>query len=286
MRSKKDIKNLFQKVVVDTNPRMDKFVLKDVLHTYNKTFDNKSADYHPIRWRIIMKSRITKSAAAAIIIIAVLIGINKFGSPGTSVAWGEVVKKVEASQGFIYRSRRTHSDEPDWADYSMTYNSPTRSRTDEYKGGHITLSIYYDFDTMTVVYLPHNDKRKHYVQMTIGDQAVPVYLSEIYLKGCVQKFLSCEYRKLGQKMIEGVLCEGIETKDPTFDNVNFPIHRLEAQLWVNVETGYPVLCEIKVTGGVDGKLRIEKVLDQFRWDIELDASEFEFNILPDYTLLR
>ncbi len=69
MRPKNDIKILFQKVVADTNPRMDKFVLKDVLKTYNKTFDNKSACYHPIIWRTIMKNPITKLTATAVIII-------------------------------------------------------------------------------------------------------------------------------------------------------------------------------------------------------------------------
>jgi len=69
MRPKKDIKILFQKIAADTNPRMDKFVLKDVLQTYNKTFDNKSANYHPIIWRTIMKNPITKLTATAVIII-------------------------------------------------------------------------------------------------------------------------------------------------------------------------------------------------------------------------
>ena len=74
MRPKKDIKILFQKVAADTNPRMDQFVLKDVLQTYNKTFDNKSDSYHPIIWRTIMKSPLTKlTATAAIIITAVFL---------------------------------------------------------------------------------------------------------------------------------------------------------------------------------------------------------------------
>jgi len=74
MRPKKDIKIIFQKIAADTNPRMDKFVLKDVLQTYNKTFDKKSACYRPIIWRTIMKSPITKlTATAAIIITAVFL---------------------------------------------------------------------------------------------------------------------------------------------------------------------------------------------------------------------
>jgi len=55
---------------------------------------------YPVREFIkdtIMKSRITKLIAAAIIIIAVLIGINRFvGSlDGASVAWAEVVQRIE-----------------------------------------------------------------------------------------------------------------------------------------------------------------------------------------------
>jgi len=74
MKPQKDIQILFQKAGADTNPRMDKFVLKDVLQTYNKTFDNKSTRYQPIIWRTIMKNPITKlTAAAAIIITAVFL---------------------------------------------------------------------------------------------------------------------------------------------------------------------------------------------------------------------
>jgi len=48
--------------------------------------------------RIIMKSPITKLAAAAVIIIAVLIGINQFGGSigGASVAWADVAERFES----------------------------------------------------------------------------------------------------------------------------------------------------------------------------------------------
>ena len=72
MRPNEDIKILFQKVVADTNPRMDKYVLKDIVQTYNKIVDNKSACYHPIVWRTIMKSPVTKLTAAAVIIITIV----------------------------------------------------------------------------------------------------------------------------------------------------------------------------------------------------------------------
>lgn len=48
-------------------------------------------------WRIIIKSPITKLAAAAVIIIAAMIGINYFGGSidVSSVAWAEVVRHIE-----------------------------------------------------------------------------------------------------------------------------------------------------------------------------------------------
>jgi len=46
-------------------------------------------------WRTIMKSRITKVAAAAVIIIAVLIGLDFLGGPDmANVAWAEVTRRV------------------------------------------------------------------------------------------------------------------------------------------------------------------------------------------------
>jgi hypothetical protein len=59
------------------------------------------------KWRIIMKSRITKLTAAAVIIIALLIGIDQIGGSLdiTGVAWGEVVKKVEQIDSFIFQQQ-------------------------------------------------------------------------------------------------------------------------------------------------------------------------------------
>ena len=54
------------------------------------------------RWSKIMKSNITKSAAAAIIIIGVLTGIYQLtGSiDGASVAWADVIKNIEQIETF------------------------------------------------------------------------------------------------------------------------------------------------------------------------------------------
>jgi hypothetical protein len=51
----------------------------------------------------IMRSRITKLAAAAVIIIAILLGLKLIGGPDTAnVAWGELVQRVEQSHNKYY----------------------------------------------------------------------------------------------------------------------------------------------------------------------------------------
>ena len=58
-----------------------------------------------VLWENIMKARITKLAAAAVIIIAVLIGINQFGSSidGASVAFGDVLQQIYKARTVTYK---------------------------------------------------------------------------------------------------------------------------------------------------------------------------------------
>jgi len=236
---------------------------------------------HSIRI-MIMKSPITKLAAAAAVIAVVVLGLFEFiGTEGTSgVVWAEVARKVEASRGVIYRNRATRSGRPDRAGYSIVYLSAAHSRTDSYKEGELTRTSYCDFDKRTVVYIAHDAKK--YIQEAMSEQTMrEQHGAWANPNRWVQEFLSKEYRKLGQKTIDGVLCEGIETTAPTFGVANFQVDSLVARVWVSVETGYPVLLEGEVVGD-NGQLRITGILDQFQWDVELDASIFEPNIPPDY----
>ena len=59
--------------------------------------------------RIRAMKTLPKLAAAAVIIIAVLLGIYYFGSSieVASVAWGQVAEKVEQAKTFVYRMKMT-----------------------------------------------------------------------------------------------------------------------------------------------------------------------------------
>jgi outer membrane lipoprotein-sorting protein len=104
-------------------------------------------------------------------------------------------------------------------------------------------------------------------------------------RSIVADFLAGEYRKLGRRAIEGVEAEGIEvTKIPNAVS-NFEVDSEIAQLWVSIETGYPVMLE-STTIGKGGKIRIEMTIDQFQWDVEFDPGQFKADIPPDFTLIE
>jgi len=238
-----------------------------------------------------MKSPITKLAAAAVAIAIVVLGLFEFidTENKSGVVWGEVVKKVEASRGLIYRNRSTHSksvdlEGEDGPDYSMNYFSAMYSRSDTYKGGQIIRSFYQDYEAMTGSAVYHTVK--HFIQVPLQEDTHK-YKELTNPKWLLQKILSCQHKKLGTKTIEGVLCEGLDTTDPAFfgSNPSVPTNSIDArlQLWVSVETNYPVLFEGKVAIKHDGNVMSSAFqLDQFQWDVELDPSLFDPNIPSDY----
>ena len=291
MKTANDTESFFKNAAIGTDPAMDETVLNKVLTAHEKATNTKSAAIEPKIRRTIMKNPITKLAAAAVIILAVLIGISQFGDPTTSVAWSQVAQKVQTSRGAIVRCTETISPMSDDKDYSIKYFCPTHSRMDTYKGGQITDSYYTDLEAKTYTGVHHT--RKHYLSVAISPsnegflEKQEDWMDPRYL---IQKILSCEHRELGPKTIEGVLCEGLETTDPAvFGPLPGPVDRLDVhlRLWVNIETQYPVLFEWKVNAEAEGQVVVsEAVMDQFQWDVDLDPDIFEPNIPADYQDMR
>ena len=288
MKPANDMRPLFHKAAVHTNPHMDETVLEVVLAAHEKaTSEDSTVTRSGIR-SVCMRNPVTRLAVAAAVLAVIGLGIFEFIGTGSKsgVVWAEVAQKVDASRGTIYRMREIISDETDQVDYAMAYSSPTRERADYYKAGQIVRSIYADYEAKTVVYISPEDKRYIRDTHSLSQSRVQEHQNWIDPKGLVSKFLSCEHKTLEPKMIEGTLCEGLATTDLAFFGSDFPvpISRLDVQLWVSIRTGYPVLFKGEILCGKDGSRRIEGVADQFQWDVELDPNELEPKIPEGYTL--
>ena len=94
MKDTEKIEKFLEKSSVSSNSAVNKAVLNELTGEREK---NKHTGKSLYIWRIIMKSPITKLAAAACVIIAVLIGVSRFGGSFnmTSKAFADVVEKVK-----------------------------------------------------------------------------------------------------------------------------------------------------------------------------------------------
>ncbi len=257
---------------INTSSEMDRRILHDTLKVQKELKETKSAGTQPDIWRTIMKSSISKIAAAAIIVIIGL-GILTIidTSSKSSVVWADVARNVEASPGVIFRARGTGSRDPndDWPNgYRIFSRSAAVSRMDVYRGGQIYRTIYLDYDGKTTIGVLHDAKK--YSKETMRDQTARAEKGWSDPQGLLNLGLSLEHHALGQRTIDGMLCEGIEATGPDGST---------GRVWVGVETGYPILVEIQ---GVDGSTG---TMDQFRWNVDLSAEDVEPEIPADYESL-
>jgi hypothetical protein len=283
MRSNEDFEDMVKKDldVRASDGTYDR--LRDVvLDAHGLSQTNTSAATPSLTGRTIMRKRIVKLAIAAAVLAALGLGILEFLNTGSKsgVVWADVARKVQASRGVVFRV--TERIEPDTydqqVDFSTQYFTSTQSRLDNYKGGEIIKTIWGDCDTKTVVLVDHF--HKSYIKAT--GEKMPDSLGAMDPNRWVQSLLSCRHRELGQKTIDGVRCEGIETTDPAFFGGGTPPEPPVARLWVGVETGYPVRFESERV--YDGA-RHSLVQDRFQWDADLDGSLFEPNIPADYLFI-
>ena len=277
MRPADEIKNVVQKMSFKAGPEMD----KDLWAETSKARDEfqkatLALSQHNIG-RVIMRSPITKLAAAAVIIAVVVLGLFEFidTENKSGVLWAQVAKNVEASQGVIFRTRDIGSRDPndDWPHaFQIRWRSPAVTRKDQYRGGQIYRTYYFNYDAKITIALDHGPK--HYYKEAMSDEQVERMRADkpwTDPQGLVKLFLSLEHHALVQKAIDGVFCEGIEATGPDGST---------GQLWVSVETGYPVLIEIEAMNkeGTRGT----STIDQFRWNVDLSAEGVEPEIPADY----
>ncbi|NIP28440.1 MAG: hypothetical protein GWN67_27575 [Phycisphaerae bacterium] len=94
MRPAENIEKFIKRVRFRASTQMHERTLKDALEAQEKSRKTKSAEIGPNIWRIIMKSRITKLATAAVIVLAVVLSVTILNQTATPV-WA-IDQSIEA----------------------------------------------------------------------------------------------------------------------------------------------------------------------------------------------
>jgi hypothetical protein len=232
----------------------------------------------------IIKSRITKLAAVAVIIIAVLISMHYFGGSidTTSATWGNVLEYVEQVSTVVFRitviSTVPGKDKPVEGQAVVYVSSEYGTRSDQYIDNKI-VSITYMVrgeDVVTTV-IP---EEKRYLRVVLAPDKAKQMNEKNDPRLMLKELMSVKYRELGPTQIDGIHVEGIEAQSPRIAGGMF--EDATARLWVDVQTELPMCMEIEGVAG-SGSIQMKMVMDEFQWDVELEPSLFDPNIPDDYT---
>jgi hypothetical protein len=247
--------------------------------------------------RIVMNKPLIKLAVAAVIIVAVSIGLNIF--LGGGVALAEVLDKVRDIKTVFYKSKADIKGLPGVPSGQIAHiTSEVKLSYD--KGVHINSQIQLPRRTIERETYILFDKRvlyalmpaeKSYIEMTLTDEL----MEEMDSQGgdpvkLLEAMAGCEHTDLGHDTIDGIKVWGIEATDPVLGTKlgstlsSGMFDSIVVRLWVDVETKLPVRLTAKGSSK-NGEIAMDLVIDEFKWDIAIDPAEFEPVIPDDYELI-
>ncbi len=232
------------------------------------------------KWKAyIMGNRKIQLAAAAVIVVAVLLGLHRLGAPldGTSVVWGDVLEKLENVPVVSYKVEltMTYPEGRRWVDASDVYVSKQYgSRIDSYQEGQLYM-IKYLLPARKIAYIVH-PQLKRYFERTLSEEQAAVMIEQQDPRQWLEWILTWEHHELGRREVDGVEVEGIEAQRQDKETM---------RVWVDVQTNWPVRIESEGQMMNEGQFRpTYMVMDHFNWTDENDPRLFEPNIPADYTL--
>jgi outer membrane lipoprotein-sorting protein len=280
----------FEKVVgrlnIDSepNPAHREKLRRRMLSVFNRAEQEPSTRIIVFRTlrRIIMKSPVTKIAAAAAVIIIAVLTISQFGSSG--VAWAALAEKIEGVESVCRLTTNVKMQGLPQGQTPKTktiayYSSEYGTRAENYINDKLSFIMY--LNPKENVYVSVMPEQKKFMRFT-GKS--PDELKQIAEKDdprvMVRYMMSTEYKHLGRDKINGMDVEGIECSGPKVMGGMF--EEATARLWVAIGTDFPVRIEIEgiVSGG---QMEMSMVMDDFQWNVELDPALFAPDIPSDYT---
>ena len=279
MNPEDKIKKLIDESKITTDTQTEKRILGNAFEHLDKLKQQKSPSSGLDIWRIIMKNRMVKLTAAAIVIIAILVGMPFLSNSSSGVVLADVLAKVEQASAFMYKMavdgniiNVTVSNE-----YGMKWEMDT---TNPDTGETVTQQTFLlpDEKRMLTI-LP---EQKTYMEIEYDDD----FLARVRKENndprlMIKEIMNSQYTMLGRSNIEGIEVVGFQTNDPAVvegftENVNLI-------LWVDIDTWLPVRADIEII--INELSTVSITIDDYQWDIPVVASDFEPIIPEDFSSL-
>jgi hypothetical protein len=178
MRPEKNIENSIKRLRVIPSSEMHKRTLSDVLQAQEKWKKERAAVPGPNIWRTIMKSKISKVAAAAVIIITV-ISVMYRGNGAFDIAtpaFGQMIQAMEEMPWVHFRTVPQKDNAGDFCERWFCYKE--KIILTKWRSGKVSCLDYHnnrrtvyepDTDTVTVSYFPDSPSEVYEVPRSMVD---------------------------------------------------------------------------------------------------------------------
>lgn len=238
---------------------------------------------NPLLERIFKMKPLTKIAAAAIVIVGIS-AVFLFPTGGKSIALAAVCDNVLKAQAIMYEISATITDSKAQGEMEGTVvfsnqHGMKMESTVHTKDPNLTIhqQIYVIPGKKTMVVMP---ELKMYQPMenpieNFEDVNKLCNLREAFKELMTQTTQQCT--DLGHSEIDGIRVQGFQTIAPI--HIGDETGESITTFWVDVDTQLPVKYEMDT---IVGERESHIVMDQFEWDIPVDASDFEYVIPDDY----
>jgi len=214
-------------------------------------------------WRTIMKSRMTKLAAAAVIIIAVLIGLHFTANPfEATVTFAEVVQPILNARTAILDIIIGEEDAGGPVIHDMVRGSRIRRTLSSVK----TVVSIIDLETGRILSLDSEKKEAEYIDLK-GLPSMPNYME--ILRNVITELQDTPgfvVEELGEQEIQGRRVIGFRATHP----------KAEITIWADPRTALPI--RIEQEGG-----QMKVICKNLMFDVRMDESLFSMDVPEGYT---
>jgi len=209
--------------------------------------------------KLIMKSPIIRMAAAAVIIIAVLIGIHQFGS-GT-VTFAKVVEPILNAKTVIL-DLIIGCDETNPVMHEIVVGSRIR-RTMSNMPNMVQVL---DTDSGKMLVLENEGKTASYVDIQGTVQEGTKNYVE-FLRQVIRQVQDGRVEKIGEQVIEGQKAIGFVGRS----------QNEEVKIWAEPKTGHPIRIELKIG-------QMSAIMKNFKFDVQVDDALVSMDVPDGYQL--
>ena len=272
-KDESEFKKIVNRLKIDTEPKPKhrEELRREVLSVFNEAGRrpaNRIIDFKTIR-RTIMKSPVTKLAAAAVIIIAVLIGLHYSGDSIsiTSTAYADVVERLHNARTLTFTVETTTPVEgmPSMK-VEIAFKEPGYMRMTA-PGGYVSVMDYVQEKGITI--LP---PRKQFIEIEMSN--LPNDPAQQQFEA-IEKLRTLPDRadeELGTKEIDGRVLQGYRVTEENVINT----------VWIDPQTRELVIVEMEFVSAPS----MSVIMTDFQFDVDLDDSLFSLTPPDGYTRME